>query len=431
MNDNLTVQKPEQLLEQEITLEGLFYTYQLKELKAYNDEVLILAPSKLSALQRKELYDWYDIMIDRDSNIKADLGFRKNSILKIPFDITWNSDNPKSVEAAELVKMVIKNIGKHDQDKLNFYQGLIYLLGCLEKGFSILEVNYKYDGKYILPYEFIRINQNDVMYNNSQELRWVSNINNHSSTGQPLTRNKFIIHKNGNKDIYGTSVLGSAIFWAYYYKMYLKLYLGEYSERFAKPNFIAQEPPNFNDDNRTKLVNMLANLYKKRVGSVANGVEIQLFEPSGSGKDILRSSLDYFDSQIDLTILGQANTSNTRGSGSKARDEVAKSITVDIVNADAINLEQTINDWIRFWLLLNIPDLEDFPQFKFKLEPELDLSVQVDKYNKFFNMGMPLSINQIRNEFKFETPIDEIDTLIKPVENNSFPTFSNNSLKKK
>jgi phage gp29-like protein len=283
----------------------------------------------------------------------------------------------------------------------NFHQDIRELMDALSKGFAVSEILYKLDNGLIKPVKLLSRDQTHFAFDTEGQLRWITKKGGDNHKGELLPQNKFLIHRHNPRaeNPYGSSILGPRVFWASWYKLNLIKYWVQYCERFAQPMPIGTFPKHWSAQQQKQFLDAISRMYSHKSIVCEEGTEVNLFETKGTGIDVLKQATAYLDHQISLAILGQSSTTSDDQLGSYAKSKVAKEISDDIIESDAIELASTMNKYIKIWVDLNFKNVYQYPSFIFQNQEKKDLQALSQVYKTLTEMGIEIDKDHIAKIF--------------------------------
>lgn len=196
-----------------------------------------------------------------------------------------------------------------------------------------------------------------------------------------------------------------ALIWAYLFKSYGLKDWSVYIERFAIPAIVGKFPTLSNTSDKNAFINAINNYGNLFKMTVPKEYDIALLDDKGKGSsvDAFERFVDgYWDKKIAIRVLGQSLTTGTDGKGSYALGKVHDTVREDIMIADMMLVKDTVNELIGRVLELNYSGLQDFPEFKFKKEKDIDYKkTRSDIMKNISDTGYTVSKEDIQEEFDF------------------------------
>ncbi|MDO5614440.1 MAG: DUF935 family protein [Paracoccus sp. (in: a-proteobacteria)] len=285
--------------------------------------------------------------IERDTHAYALLQKRKKALIAREWDVRPASDQPRDVEAAEMVREIL--------DKLPFDRMCEDLLDATLKGFAVSEVIWARDGARIVPARIVAHDQRRFVFNDLWEVRLLTWAN--MLTGEDLPARKFIVHRFGVKgnNPYGLG-LGTRLFWPVLFKREGVAFWLHYLEKFAGPTVVGKTPYGGLTEEQSRLLNTLKQVRTHSAITVPIGTELEFLEASRTGSVTYQEFLDYWDKQISICVTGETLTTDIGSAGSRAASETHAEIMSLAVDADADLLSDTLRETLCQWIVdYNLP----------------------------------------------------------------------------
>jgi phage gp29-like protein len=373
---------------------------------------------------------WYEYLMQVNAVVYTGVDQRIKGVQSKEFEIVGSDETADDVAAFDLVNDVVNN----KNDNYNMYELVGHAMTALVKGFSVTEFIWDYDDQQrLIPVKANFLNTSHFVFGPNNELRWIDKEGGDNEKGIELDQCKFMVHQHQAtyENPYGQSILGVRAIWLHWFKAKLWQSYLEYCNRAGVPPQIYTVPPNIwqNETAKGLILNAASNVLVKKSVILPEGSSASFIEPSGKGAELFLKGVEYCDAQMALNIMGQANTMNSGPGGSYARDDVAyNSISGDLMIANARELEDTLNrQFIRRIVDFNFPGkIINYPEIRFNTEESGDQKELSEVVNTFYNMGLPLSKEQIRKDFNLTPPVDEEDTLQMPTQVATEQGFSRN-----
>ena len=360
-----------------------------------------------------ESYQWYSFVIDYIPSIFAALRTRYNAVIQTPYEFIIDDEKGQGLKALELIKWLFSK-------QLNLSYFISDLLTAIPMGFSVIESNWAI-GKdnLFLPYQLHKkdnihfkfgIEQNNIV------LRWIDKSGGDPTKGEKLNQNKFIIHQhNANyENPYGKSELSFRVFWLSKIILESLNAMVRFQDGYGKPYTIIKLTETLWKDKTSRAIadKLVEKLYKTAGMVLQEGMNTELVQARSSQNSMFLDTIRYCDNQITLDILGQSTTSDDSNTGSLAKSQVASKISQTIVNADIVELSETINNFSKQICDYNFTGLETYPYIKFKVEPEEDTDKRMTYFKTAFDMGMSIPKQSVAKmldiPYSEDTPEEEL-----------------------
>lgn len=304
------------------------------ELLQHQDETLI----QRGGSQGLKLYE----EIERDAHCYAVLQKRKNGLVARDWEIEAASDSAQDQAAADFVTDVIQSIG--------FDQVCLHLLDATNKGYSVSEVVWVRDGRFIRPERIIGHNQRRFVYDLDWRPRLLTREN--GLAGIELPERKFISHRFGalGNNAYGLG-LGSKLFWCVLFKREGVTFWLTFLEKFGSPTPVGKYPQGTLPDDQTKLLQALLQMKQSGALVMPIGSEAEFMEAKRSGTASYEEWCRYWDTQMSLAVFGSTLATYVEGQGSRAASETHKEAEEQIIDCDGDLLSDTLQRELLAWLI--------------------------------------------------------------------------------
>lgn len=376
----------------------------------FDPEVTIgLTPEKLrNLLKRAREGDHQDYlamaaeMERRDPHYYSVLQTRKLAIFQLDRDVTPTVENDATEDAiAEEVRSFIKSP--------MFGLALLNILDGLGKGFSVNEIIWEKDENRWTPVEIKYRNPRWFMFDSdtAEELR----LYNGTAEGLPLDPFKYIIHRPqivSGLDLAGglaRIVAAMHLFKGYAIKDWMA-----FAEVFGMPIRIGKFDQGATAEQKEELKKAVRDIGSDAAAIIPNTMEI-VFERANmsgnAGSDKFFSDLhDTMNKEVSKAVLGQTMT--VEDGSSLAQASIHNEVRVDIRNADAIQVANTVNrDLVKPFIDLNFGarrKSSDYPQFAFDIEEPEDMKLLSESLPPFIQLGLPVMQKTILDMFGLPEP---------------------------
>lgn len=339
-------------------------------------------------------------MEEKDLHYQSVLGTRKRAISGLEATVESATDDAHDIKLADAVRELVRapEFGIMIDDAVD----------ALGKGYSVNEIIWDRTGNTWKParYEFRdpRFFKFDPV--NGRELRLIDEEN--SYEGIPLKPYKFIVHiprlKSGIPIRGGLARLVAV---AYMCKAYTLTDWLAFAETFGMPLRVGRYGPSATTEDIQTLINAIANIGTDAAAAIPESMRID-FENAGttSGGDKLFQNLaEWLDQQVSKAVLGQTMTSDS--GSSQAQAKVHNEVRMDILKADASQLEHTLNrDLIKPFIDLNFGPQKKYPRLELPVvEPE-DLELLATVLEKVVPLGVRIEESQVRDKLGFSDPAE-------------------------
>ncbi|MGD1907393.1 MAG: DUF935 domain-containing protein [Leptolyngbyaceae cyanobacterium] len=351
--------------------------------------------------------------VEEDCHAHAVLQQRKMELIARPWKLEAASDDKPDIMARDLVEAQLKALGVTDYPLAREYgaQGFdgvaLNFLDSIGKGYATGEPMWHTDGREIVAAEVRHRDQRRFGFtatDNGYELRLLTRTN--WLTGEPIPARKVIYHAPTATDLnpYGLG-LDSKIFWPTFFKRQGIQFWLIFADKFGSPTPLGKYAPGEKQANIDILLEALNNITQGLAATVPEGMTIEFIEAIRSGSVQTYEGLcRYMDEQISECVLGQTGTTNqSGGGGSRARDEVAKTGTMALVQADADLLARTFDRTLIRWIVdLNRPILGErarSPHLCWDFAEAEDVTARVNVDKTLYDMGFRLTLDKVIDRY--------------------------------
>ena len=294
---------------------------------------------------------------------------RVASIASCPYEIKGN-DKDKNKFVADSLNKIRPN---YETGLVGFKELLQNLQSAVLHGFSVSETVFENGGSLIKGFRLY--NQSLFSFQNNAVVpfykydgkeikiklpRWIYHNSTNSRDTEPLR-----------------SGLVRPLAYLYSFRRHIIIQLLRGIEKYGIPMPWANVPEDLyeNSEQRDNLRKMLENWTYDGYAITTDEVELN-FPTSSANFDIgtFMGYLEYSEKQIFRLILGQDSTSSADNSN-RSTAQVHNLVRQDILSADALAVEETVNNQIIKPLMIATygDDLKDMPQFKFNLKNSSDI----------------------------------------------------------
>jgi len=208
---------------------------------------------------------------------------------------------------------------------------------------------------------------------------------------------------------YGRGLADTPLYHYFYFKMMAMKFMMKELERYGIPFKIFYTGPQ-NEQLAEKMSTIMAALHNDSVVGIPGkygDVKVDVVKTTRSGNMFILF-VNYVDSLITKTILGQELMTEMPGVGSYAAAAVHKSVFGIINEQDRMLVRDTLNrTLIVYDMQLNAPNIkrEYYPVFDFKKSPIEDTSEFLTTVKLVTDLGIPVSQRQVREYTGLREPL--------------------------
>lgn len=353
-----------------------------------------------------EGYDLYYKMLRKDAHLRSVVSKRVQGISSLPFEIVpADADNAASQQHAEVLALSIDRMSNWRR----FVEGVA---SCAFYGFTVHEAMYDVmsDG-WIYIAEMIHRHQNKFLFDNKRQLLLSPIVTGGVEGKRPLERK--LVLAQGNTD--GENPYGNGLAQNCYWLAWIKLESLKSgaiaTERWGAPVVDAIIEGKLDDAEKENLESQLNSLTTCTYVQHSKAVALQLLESAkGKGEAPFTALVKLCDEGQSKVILGQTLTTDQGKVGSYSLGKVHADIEQDIVESDAENAMEVINNGPVKWLCdLNFgPDAMlaagGYPKWVPQYEPPEDTKLLVEVIDTLHKSGLTIPVAWIREKTGIPEP---------------------------
>lgn len=335
-------------------------------------------------------------MEERDLHYASVLGTRKLAITDLPVTIEAASDSAKDVRRADFLREIVA--------EPEFGEVLAELVDALGKAYAVAEMVWDRSGKEWRPrYEprdqrWFRYDQDT-----GRELRLLDAED--TANGIALPPYKFIVHtpriRSGLPIRGGLARLAAP---AYMCKAWSWRDWMAFADIYGLPMRVGRYGPGASKEDIRKLISAVANLGSDAAAVMPDSVNIefqQAAQVTGAG-DFFEKLASWWDRQISKGVLGQTMTADD--GSSQAQAKVHNEVRLDLLGADAIALQNTLNrQLVRPLMELNFGP-GALPKLCVKVPQPEDTKALVDAVVALVPYGLTVEASVMRDKLGLPDP---------------------------
>lgn len=352
-------------------------------------------------------YDVYDKIINNDAHIQNCFANVINGVQSIPYDIY----SPESLDnkdlLIEITQFVKSNLFDIGMDNL-----IPQALRSLRYGFVIFEILYSYDTEnraIISDLSYCGANVFKFNVDGTVTFEGKDGTKKRLTVEEMATNFLVVTHDATPIKPDGQSLITPAVCVMQWMKSTaLKNYI-RLTDRFGSPTVIGKYPIGAEDKEREALKNFVKALRSNGYVTMSEDMTIDLVESAMNGSSPSERLVDICNNEISKAIQGSILISDIgQRSGSRAQGEVHQETTQKRIRAICIELaEQITNQLIKPLVLLNWPDITEFPYFKFDTDAEKDLSGKVGIIRQLVEMGVKVPVDPLYSICNIPKPSED------------------------
>jgi phage gp29-like protein len=236
--------------------------------------------------------------------------------------------------------------------------------------------------------------------------------------GIPVPARKFLIHRFFSlplEDPYGVGIAARLFYPVFYKRHAIKFWL-IFAEKWASPTAIAKHPTDANEKQVDDLLEMINAIASDTGVAIPDTVSLDFLKAPGGAIDSYEGLKKFCNEEISKIVIGQtATVDQSQGGGSRARDQVADGIRVELAKSDSDLLSGTINrllawmTWANFGPDAKAPRLwREFPE----LENKVNRSEEATVISTLTNAGFKPKKEWVENRLDVE--LEDVQDAIAP-----------------
>jgi phage gp29-like protein len=336
-------------------------------------------------------------MEERDLHYASVLGTRKLALGGLSIRVDSLSDDAADVRIADAVRELV--------DDPMFGEAVADLTDALGKAYSVVEILWDYSGREWRPRDLKHRDPRWFRYDREtgQELRLLDVAA--PAEGLPLWPYKFIVHRPRIRA--GLPIRGGLARLAapgYMCKAWSWRDWMAFADIFGLPMRVGRYGPGASKADISKLMAAVANLGSDAAAVLPDSTRIE-FEQAANvagAADFFERLANWWDKQISKGVLGQTMTSDDGGSMAQAK--VHNEVRMDLLEADAKALQNTLNrQFVRPFVDLNFGPGR-YPKLVVQVPQPEDVAALVNALAQLVPLGLEVEQSVIRDKLGLPDP---------------------------
>lgn len=342
----------------------------------------------------------FEKMEEKDGELDAHLRTRKNGVCSLRHEVLPAGESRPAAEAAALCREAVGEMP-------DLRQALFDLLDAVPKGFSALEIEWETSAQPWRPARLVwRPQRWFTLGEDGVSLLLRDKSGGHGTELNPLN---FIVHRVKARSGFcaRTGLLRSCIRAFVVRHFSWKDWLA-FAEVYGMPPRIGRlrEGVAWDSDEARQLWQAVRALGMDAAAVLREGNQIEVIDTRAAGEgQIFQHILRAASREMTLAILGQTLTSGGEDGGSYALGKVHNQVRWDLVEADAMALEETITRQLLAPITrLNLGPAAPVPRWHFILEEPRDLDALAATVRTLTEAGLPIPTKWIYQRFGIPEP---------------------------
>jgi len=326
----------------------------------------------------------FEKMEEKDGELDAHLRTRKSGVSSLRHEIAPAGDSAAAARAAALCRQVVAALP-------DVGQAVFDLMDAVPKGFGVLEIEWRTDA---LAWRPTRLHWRPQRWFRLAE-DGETLLLRESAGGSEVNPLNFIIHRVKARSGFcaRTGLLRSCVRAFVVRHISWKDWLA-FAEVYGMPPRMGRlrEGVPWDSDEARELWAAVRALGMDAAAVVREGNEIQVMDTRAVGEgEIFERILDRASRELTLAILGQTLTSGGEGGGSYALGKVHNQVRWDLIESDALALEETLTRQLLEPIVrLNLGQGAPVPRWRFVLDEPEDMVALAGTVKTLVEAGLPV-----------------------------------------
>jgi phage gp29-like protein len=391
-----------------------------------------LTPERLATLLREadsgdvtRQMELFEEMLEKDAHLFSLFQRRRLRVAGRSYEIIPASEDAKDVEIASEAREMISRLK-------GWSSAVSDLLDAVPKGFSVLQLQWAVNGDRYDIVQLRHIHQKKFRFGSMtdldgdpEQLRLLieprqleaframvspgalsdASVNGLPLDVDPLFRRRFavLIAKSRSGSPARTSLLRTCVY-AFLFKNYDVKWWVQFAEILLGFK-VGKYDPNETGQIDT-LKQALRGLSMDSTAVISKNSEIEFKEMLGkaSSHQVYKELKEWCNEEMSKAVLGHSRSSDATP-GALGQETSAQDASQELVEADALLLDETISDEIlRPWVEMNYGPQEKYPYYKTRVEPEEDLVEKANLIVLLQRAGKTISSKYVDEVFGIPSP---------------------------
>jgi phage gp29-like protein len=340
----------------------------------------------------------FEKMEEKDGELDAHLRTRKSGVSSLGHEIEPADESRAAAEAAAFCREVLGGLR-------DMRQAVFDLMDAVPKGFSVLEIEWRTEARRWTPVRFHWRPQRWFRLADDGETLLLRE----AAGGAEMNPLNFIVHRVKARSGFcaRTGLLRSCVRAFVVRHLSWKDWLA-FAEVYGMPPRIGRlrEGVPWDSAEARQLWAAVRALGMDAAAVVREGNTIEVMDTRSAGEgEIFERILDRASREMTLAILGQTLTSGGEKGGSYALGKVHNQVRWDLVQSDALALDDTLTrQLIEPLVRLNLGPDAPPPRWRFILEEPEDLAALAGTVKTLAEAGLPSPMRWVYDRFNIPRP---------------------------
>ncbi|MCH9780976.1 MAG: DUF935 domain-containing protein [Alphaproteobacteria bacterium] len=356
-----------------------------------------------------EYFTLIEEMEEKDPHYRAVLQTRKLAVTSLHREATLQPAegdelNDLEEEILDATKTLIDQAWMDD---------LVYhACDAVAKGYAVSEINWQSDSGKWVPTSAQPRHPEDFWFDAANTPYYVTAS---GQEGMPLPYGKYVMHHNRGKSGWiPRAGVAKVALWSWLLKSYSLRDWAAFLDIYGIPMRIGKYHETASKDQINKLRNVVARMASDASAVIPMGMQVEFpqVKTGGGSQNPFQDMAEYLDKQISKLVLGQTMTTDDGASLSQAK--VHGDVQSLVVKSDANAIGNAItHQLITPFVQLNWGKNAPVPVLTLSPQEEEDITERLAHAKTLHELGVPLSIEQLRAMTGLTAPSDPEDTIAK------------------
>lgn len=321
---------------------------------------------------------------------------------------------PATVEAPKGVPTKITDAVTELVEDGAFLEGCAALLDGIGKGYAAVELGWEFRDGLLRPE---RLTWRDPRYFQFDKVRLdvLRMAEDGVVDGVELPPARFAVHMPRTRT--GIPIrrgVARAASWAYMVQSFALQDWAAFCEVYGMPFRVGKYGPGASEADKRALLRAVSSIANDAAAIIPESMLIDFHEVTGSqGEKVFGSLIDYTDNKVSLVVLGQTMTSEDGSSYGQAK--IHDKVRLDIAQADARQLAQTVNrDIVRWFVSMNFGPQALYPRVEWPITEPEDMAAISSAVATLVPLGLKVSQREMRDKLGLSEPQSDDEVLAAP-----------------
>ena len=321
---------------------------------------------------------------------------------------------PATVEAPKGVPTKITDAVNALIEDGAFLEGSAALLDGIGKGYAVVELGWEFRDGLLRPE---RLTWRDPRYFQFDKVRLdtLRMAEDGVVDGVELPPARFAVHMPRSRT--GIPIrrgVARAASWAYMVQSFALQDWASFCEVYGMPFRVGKYGPGASEADKRSLLRAVSSIANDAAAIIPESMLIEFHQVTGTqGEKVFGSLIDYTDDKVSLVVLGQTMTSEDGSSYGQAK--IHDKVRLDIAQADARQLAQTVNrDIIRWFVAMNFGPQPLYPKVEWPITEPEDMAAISSAVATLVPLGLKVSQREMRDKLGLSEPQSDDELLTAP-----------------